>query len=664
MFLLLKAAIQNKKHYFLLIFTTFAMFGMTIASQLEIITLGVMARSTGTSDSSVDFFKLFGKEEDGVLLTADNVKRQTVNERWSAISSNDDITKAQAEFFVAKHKEKIGLLKRVNNFLDKHFRLNDNLIRLACFVVIVALLKAVALFGYRYFTQVISIRVSRDLRQRCFEHVQTLPMTFYHNFEIATVAQRITGDASSVSASVNSLLTNYIQTPFAILSTFLALLYISWKLTIIICIGFPLIILPVSYIVRQIKHTAKRSARSGEICMRLLFEHLTGILTIKTFVMEAFNVNKYREHNNEVSKTQEKSACYGLSTRPILHVISSIFFAAIILSGLYLFHVEAADLLVFCGLMYVFYEPVKKFADESISIQMGVVSAERMFELLDQKPQLVDSEDAVDFQGLKEEIEFKNVTFGYNGETVLHDVSFTVPRGQIVAIVGPTGAGKSTIVALMPRLYDLTQGDILFDGRSIKQFKMQSLRRNIAFVPQKPFLFLDTVRENIAIGRSYTDEEIETASRAAHAEEFIVRMPGTYNYKIEEMGKNLSGGQQQRLAIARALATKAPILVMDEATSSLDAVSEEKIRDAILEQRGKLTQIIIAHRFSTIEHADKIIFIDHGRKIAEGSKTELLKICPEFRQMWEIMHLSEEESLVNENEKLLKDTAEEHLVLN
>jgi ABC-type multidrug transport system fused ATPase/permease subunit len=637
MLLLLKAAIQNRKHYVLLIFTTLSMFLLTASSQLEIISLGVIAKSAGP-----DFFVLFGKNEDGKIEAVDTVSIQNVQERWKQISDSEMITKEQASAYLSQGGHG-NLIRRVNLFLDKHFKVYDNLPRLAGIVVMVALIKAIALFGHRYFTQVVSIRVSRDLRQRCFEHVQTLPMSFYHRFEIATVATRVTGDAGSVANSINSLLTNYIQTPFAIISTFSALLYISWKLTMVIVLGFPLIILPVSYIARKIKYLAESMAKSNETCMRLLFEHLTGILTIKTFVMESFNVKKYKQHNGYISKMQEKSARYGLSSRPILHVVSSIFFAAVMLAGLYVFEMNPAELLVYCGLMYVFYEPVKKFADENIAIQQGVVAAERMFTLLNEKSTIEDAPDAIPFPGLQDTIEFKNVSFSYHDEPILKNLSFTVKRGEIVAIVGPTGAGKSTIVSLLPRLYDIKEGDILFDGQSIKRFTQHSLRKHIAFVPQKPFLFLDSIRENIAIGREYSDENIQRAAKNAHAEEFIVRMPGQYNYVLEEMGKNLSGGQQQRLSIARALATQAPILIMDEATSSLDALSEEKIRDAILEQRGKLTQIIIAHRFSTIEHADKIIYLDHGRKVAEGSKQELLQSCPEFKQMWDLMHLSAEE---------------------
>lgn len=608
---------------------------LTLGSQMEMLSLGVIAR-TGP-----DFFTLFGKETESKLETVEAVSKADVAERWSQISDSDLITQKDAGAYIARHGN-VGLVHRVNAFLDAHFNISKDLKKLALIVVFVALFKSVAQFTYRYYTNVVAIRVSRDLRQKCFEHVQKLPLSFYHKFDIGQLSARVSGDAGLVANSINSLLINYIQTPFQILTTFLACIYISWKLTMLIFIGFPAIVVPVVFLAKKIKAISRQMQRNQETFGRVLYEFLAGIMTIKIFAMEDFSLKKYREQNDQMAKLDERSARFGNLSRPILHSISSMFFASVILTGLYFFEMAPAELLVYCGFLYIFYEPVKKFAEENIQIQRGVVSAERMFSLLDQHPTIVDEPHAKPFEGLKESIEFRNVSFRYKEEWVLKDLSFTAKRGQIVAIVGPTGAGKSTIVSLLPRLYDVQKGKILIDGKPLKDYTIKSLRQSMAFVPQKPFLFLDTVRSNITIGRDYSDDEIKEAARNAHAEEFIVKLPGRYNSILEELGKNLSGGQQQRLAIARALVTKAPILIMDEATSSLDAISEEKIRDAICELRGKLTQIIIAHRFSTIEHADKIIYLDHGQKVAEGTKDELIKSCPDFKKMWELMHLSEE----------------------
>lgn len=635
--LLLKAALLNRKHYALLLITVFAMFMLTLGSQMEMFALGVIAK-TGP-----DFFTLFGKEKEGKLETASSLTLDQVESKWSAIASTPGgpINIDEANAYMAAHGG-TTIVQKIASFLDAHFDIHTNLVRLAFILVFVAIFKAISLFLHRYFTQLVAIRVSRDLRQQYFEHIQSLPMSFYHDYDIGSLSARVSGDAGVVANAINSLLLNYIQAPFAVISTLLACFYISWKLSLVIFVGFPVIVIPIVFIAKKIKAISKQMQRNQEGFAAVLLDFLSGVMTIKVFAMESFSLKKYREQNDRMAKLEERSARFGTAARPILHSVSSLFFALVILSGLYFFRLGPAELLVFCGLLYVFYEPVKKFAEENNNIFRGIAAAERMYEVLDIDSTIKDAPDAVDLVDFKESIEFRGVSFRYRDEWILKNLSFTVRKGETVALVGPTGAGKSTIVKLLPRLYDVQGGEILIDGRSLKQYTQRSLRENISFVPQEPFLFFDTIRANIAFGRDFTDQQIRAAARSAHAEEFIVRLPNTFDFKLEESGKNLSGGQQQRLAIARALVKNAPILVMDEATSSLDAVSEGKIRDAICELHGKLTQVIIAHRFSTIEHADKIIYLENGTKVAEGPKEELLKTCPNFRRMYEMMHSTEQ----------------------
>lgn len=594
---------------------------------MEMFALGVITK-TGP-----DFFSLFGSKKE--------VSLQDVESKWDKIAGSDGlVTHETANSYLANSQD-VNLVQKISLYLDNHFHISDNLGYLALILVFVAVFKACALFASRYFTSVVAIRVSRDLRQQYFEHIQSLPMSFYHEYNIGALSTRVSGDAGVVASSINSILINYIQTPFAIVSTLLACFYISWKLSLIIFIGFPLILLPIIFIAKKIKILAKQMQRNQEGFADVLIDFLSGILTVKVFAMEEFSLKKYKQQNEKQAHLEERSARYGLASRPILHTIASLFFAATILSGLYFFHMGPSELLVFCGLLYVFYEPIKKFAEENNQVLRGVAAAERMFEVLHLTSPIVDSSDASHLEEFKESIEFRDVTFSYKDEVVLKNLSFTVKKGQTVAIVGPTGAGKSTIVQLLPRLYDVQEGQILIDGKPLQSYTIRSLRENISYIPQKPFLFYDTIKENIAFGRPFSDEEIIAASKQAHADEFIQRMPEQYHSMLAESGKNLSGGQQQRLAIARALVKKAPILVMDEATSSLDAISEGKIREAICDLHGKLTQIIIAHRFSTIEHADKIIYLERGEMIAEGSKQTLLQICPNFRRMWEMMQSTE-----------------------
>jgi ABC-type multidrug transport system fused ATPase/permease subunit len=348
---------------------------------------------------------------------------------------------------------------------------------------------------------------------------------------------------------------------------------------------------------------------------------------------------------------ESKSAKYGLLTRPLLHLIATACLAIVVLFGLYTLHMTVGQLLMFCGLLHLFYEPVKKFAEENSNIQKGVVAAERMFEVLHLRPQIQDETSAIELTGFHDRIEFDRISFRYRDEWVIRDMSFTVKKGEVVALVGATGAGKSTIVQLLPRLYDVQEGEIRIDGVPIRLLTQRSLRDQIAFVPQKPFLFYDTVAENIAFGRSFSRSEIEEAAKKAYAHEFIVHLPKQYDTLLAEMGKSLSGGQQQRLAIARALVKRAPILVMDEATSSLDAISENRIKQAIRDLQGSVTQIVIAHRLSTIEHVDRIIFIERGRKIGEGTLQEMIASCPPFRLLWEAYHAGKH-SLVTASEPL------------
>jgi putative ABC transport system ATP-binding protein len=318
--------------------------------------------------------------------------------------------------------------------------------------------------------------------------------------------------------------------------------------------------------------------------------------------------------------------------------VGGVFLAAVLFLGVYIFQMSLPSLLVFCGLVFQLYEPIKKFGEENTHIQKGVVAAERMFEVLNLLPDIQDDRDAKDISEPIESIEFQDVWFRYEDDWVLKGVSFEIKKGETFAIVGPTGSGKSTIVQLLPRLYDVQKGRILINNKPITCYTQKSIRHHMSFVSQKPFLFLDSVKENIAFGQSFSDSEILLAAKQAHADEFIDNMPQKYDTMISEGGKNLSGGQQQRLAIARALVKKAPLLIMDEATSALDAISENRIKMAIKDLKGSITQIIIAHRLSTIEDADKILYISKGEKVAIGSKDELLEICPDFKKMWTLMY--------------------------
>lgn len=633
---LFRLAFQHRNHRALMFLTLIAMFFLTIASQLEIFTLGVITKK------GPEFFELFAPIEDGKLKRVQKITLEEMGQRFHAldVSGKGIVTQEEANHFFAKWRHK-DFIETVMNFIDSIFNTTGNVMHLALMVVFVALFKAITLFTHRFSTRLVAIRLSSSLRQEYFEHIQSLPMSFYQKYNMGSLSSRVVGDAAMIAEAVNACLVNYLQTPFTIATTLTLCFLTSWQLSLIIFLGFPLIVMPIVFLSRRVKRISKQIQKNQEHFTSVLLDFLGGIQTVKVFAMEDFSLSKYKEKNERMAQLEKKSARYDLSSRPVVHTIGMMFLATALLYGLYGLQMSVAEVLFYCGMLYIFYEPIKKFAEENSHIQRGIAAAERMFEVLDLKPDIEDEVHAEELQGFDGIIEFDNVSFRYEDEWVLKNLSFKVKKGESVALVGPTGAGKSTIAQLLPRLYEVQEGQVRINGKPINAFTQKSLREQIAFVPQRPFLFLDTIAANISYGQKYSAEQITLAAKKAHADEFIQFMPLKYATELDEGGKNLSGGQQQRLAIARALVKQAPILIMDEATSSLDAVSESYIKKAICDLQGHITQIIIAHRLSTIDHVDKIIYLEKGRKVAEGTIDELLKTCLGFKHMWELSHTVE-----------------------
>lgn len=630
---LFQIALFSPSYRMLMLLTAAAMILLTFASQLEIVALGVITRK------GPDFFELFGPIQEGELKAASAISWEEIEARWPQLQpdAQQKVDSQGVAHFLADYKGR-NFVDKFTDFADQYFGFKKSLKSLAVFIVAVALFKAISLFFQRFSARLVAIRVSRDLRLAYFEHIQSLPMDFYQQHHIGSLSSRVVGDAALVAEALNACLVNYLQTPFTVATTLFLCFLSSWQLSLIIFFGFPLIVFPIVFLARRVKRISRQIQKNQELFASVLVDFLAGIQTVKLFAMEQFSLKKYREQNAKMAALEQKSARYDLASRPIVHTLGMFFLATALLYGLYILQMNVSDVLVYCGFLYVFYEPIKKFAEENTHIQRGIAAAERMQEVLALKPAIADADGAVELTGFKSEIEFKDVWFRYGADWVLKGISFHVKKGETVALVGPTGSGKSTLVQLLPRLYDIQEGQILVDGLPVSAYTQRSLRQQIAFVPQKPFLFLDTVAENISFGYDFSEEEIKEAARQAHADEFISQLPAGYATELAEAGKNLSGGQQQRMAIARALVKKAPILVMDEATSSLDGFSENHIKAALKEQRGKITQILIAHRLSTIEDADRIIYIEQGKKLGEGSKEELFNNCPPFKRLWEAMH--------------------------
>ena len=629
---------------------------MQISAMTEMYSLGLL------TNNGPDFFALFSPKKkieqtatkktkipishrlSSKNKTVDKISIEDVKEKWSDIDVDHKgyITKIDASDYMHRTQSR-NVLARLMVLGKEKFNLSNNVIMLLSILALVGFFKVSCTFGSRYFSTLVGIRVGKSLREKYFNHIQTLPMSFFQKFNIGSLSSRVSGDAGVVSGSIIAILTNYIQVPFVIASCLFGLFMISVELSLVIFVGLPLMAIPIVFLAKKTKKSQRNMLGLAEQFAQLLVDYLAGIQTVKLFNMEKFAAKKYIETNDKMAHIETKMSLYSYIAKPILHMMGTFFLGCVIVYGLFYVKMHVSDLVVYVGLLHLFYDPIKKFGEENVNIQKGLVAAERMFSVLDIDSTIKDKPDAKELIEFKDEIKFEDVWFKYEEQWVLKNLNFSVKKGETVALVGPTGAGKSTIVQLLPRLYDVNKGRILVDGVPITDYKQKSIRENISTVMQKPFLFYDTIRNNICFGREFTDEEIFLAAERAYADEFIECLPEKYDTLLAEMGKSLSGGQQQRMAIARALVKKAPILIMDEATSSLDSVSENKIKQAILSLKGHMTQIIIAHRLSTIEDADKIIYMEFGTIVDEGTRDELYTKCQGFKAMWDMMFKKERE---------------------
>ena len=622
---LLSIAFSKGAYRCLFLFTLISALGFTVATQMEMFSLGIITRK------GPDFFELFGKGSH-----PSTVSYTEVQSRWDELDKGGTgvVSREEVTQYMDTHKNG-GVIDRGIDMINRFLPINTSVWALVIVILTVSLFKAITLFLYRFGTKLFAINIGKDLRQEYFEHIQSLPMSFYQAHNIGALSSRAVNDGYIIADGINSTLVNYFQTPFAVISTFSLCFVISWQLSSLVFLGFPLLVGPIIFIARRIRRLSRQLQKKQEAFASVLVEFLSGIQTIKLFAMEHFSLKKYRENNEAMAALEIRSARYDISARPVLHTIGMFFLVTVLLFGLWGLCLPLHEVLLFCGLLSAVYEPIKKFAEENGRIQRGAAACDRLYEVLDLHPSIHDEKDAKEDISFSQTLSFDNVSFSYGEQpSVLSSVSFTVRRGEMVAIVGPTGGGKSTIVSLLARLFEPQQGTIAIDGVPIQQFTQRALRDFFAIVPQRPFLFHDTVRENICFGRAFNEEAVQYAAKQAHAEEFICALPSGYETFLDEAGKSLSGGQQQRLAIARALIKQAPILVLDEATSSLDPVSELHIKMALRELKGNFTQIIIAHRLSTIEDADRIIVIDEGKKVGDGTRDQLLESCPTFKRLW------------------------------
>ncbi|MDD3625935.1 MAG: ABC transporter ATP-binding protein, partial [bacterium] len=506
------------------------------------------------------------------------------------------------------------------------------LIFLSSVLVFIFLLKGVLFYIRKYLNFFIGERVILDLRNQLYEHLQSLSLQFFSEFQTGTLMSRITNDIAIIQNSVPIIGNKLIQEPINVVALIFVMFYLDWKLAAISLIVFPLVIYPIAKLGRKMnKATYKAQVKMGDL-NAVIQEIISGIRIVKAFGMEKYEVEKFKDINQEFFNQVMKGHRAASLQIPLNEFIGSIAIALTIwYGGWNVVNGELTTGTFFSFLLVVFqlYNPVRSLGEANLKFQQASAALERIYEIFDRAPTIIDSDNSVLVSDFGNELSFKNVNFKYQNrdDLVLRNINLTVKKGSIIAIVGKSGAGKSTLVDLIPRFFDVSEGGIFLDGYNLKEIKTKSLRRLIGIVSQSTILFNDTVFNNIAYGTldqvgspSKEDKNrVIEAARIANAHDFIMKIPGEYNAMIGERGTFLSGGEAQRIAIARAVLKNPPILILDEATSSLDTESERMVQDALNKLIRNRTVFAIAHRLSTIVGSDCILVLKDGEIIEKGS---------------------------------------------
>jgi subfamily B ATP-binding cassette protein MsbA len=505
-------------------------------------------------------------------------------------------------------------------------------------LVLLALLRGLSFFFSKYLIEWVAQRVIMVLRNDLFAKILHLPLLYFTGSRTGELMSRTLNDTQLIEKSITEVICDLVQQPFVLVGAACALLITDLRLALISLAVFPVCILPVMLFGKRVRRHAKAGQERIADLSSIQQEAIGGAAIVKAFGMEDRELDRFARQNADFFRRQIKIVASRAAVNPLMEVFSVIAACLILVYSRYA-GLALEDILVFIVAMVAMYDPAKKLSRVHLVIQQSAAAAERIFDILDTEDTVADLPGATPLPSPVKEIRFDAVTFSYKPDAppVLDHVELTARAGELVALVGGSGAGKTTLVNLLPRFFDATGGRVLLDGRDVRSCTLASLRAQIGLVTQETFLFNDTVAANIAYGSpAATRAEIEAAAKAAHAHDFILAMPNGYDTVIAERGALLSGGQRQRLAIARALLRNPPVLILDEATSALDTESERAVQDALDEAMQGRTVFAIAHRLSTIRRADQILVLDHGRIVERGKHDDLLALDGHYRRLYEM----------------------------
>jgi subfamily B ATP-binding cassette protein MsbA len=489
--------------------------------------------------------------------------------------------------------------------------------------------KGACAYGQQYLMQWVGQRIVTQYRIDLYAHLQRLSLGYFDRMPTGQLMSRITNDVNQIQGAVSSVVTGVLKDAFTIVGLCGVIVYRDWFLAIFALGVFPLCVIPLVKFGRRLRKISTRSQETMADVSVLLHETIVGARIVKGFCREDYEAKRFAREAWRLFGLRMKDVSTRALSSPLMEFLGGLGIAAIIFYGGYQV-IEGTStpgtFFSFLTALIMLYEPVKRLSGLNNEIQNGLAAATRVYQVLDTVPQIVDQPGAVDLEPLRKEIVFREVSFAYQpGQPVLKGIDLRVPAGQVVAMVGTSGGGKTTLVNLLPRFYDVDGGEVLIDGVDIRRATLASLRGQIAIVTQQTILFNDTVRANIAYGRDgASDREVWAAAEAAYATDFIKRLPQGLDTMIGEGGVLLSGGERQRLSIARALLADRPILILDEATSNLDTESEMFVQKALENLMRGRTTFVIAHRLSTVKRADRILVISNGEVVEEGRHDELV----------------------------------------
>ena len=507
-------------------------------------------------------------------------------------------------------------------------------------LIVVFLAKNISLYIKNVTLSIVQYRLIRDLRNKLYSHYHYLSLSYFNKNKSGELTAVLVNDIDNMRNSLSIMFQKLFVEPINIIILMSLLFIVSTKLALI-----ALLIIPVSgIIIFGISHSIRRRSARSQAQLAgmtsMIAETIGSMRIVKAFATKGFEINRFAKETQKYYKLMLRRDRLRFVSSPVSETFGATIAALLLWVGardvLVIESISSEDFLRFILLLFSLFQPLKNLTNVVNELQNGLASADRVFAIMDIKSDIQDVDNAVEVNDLNNTLSFDNVSFSYGDEKdkVLNNINFQINKGEILALVGPSGAGKSTLVDLIPRFYDTLSGSIKIDGKDIKELKINSLRSLMGIVTQETFLFDDSVKANIAYGvENISDEEIKDAAIAANAHEFIKELPDGYNTIIGERGVSLSGGQKQRIAIARAIVKNPPILILDEATSSLDSESEKHVQSAIENLMSERTVFVIAHRLSTVHNANKILVLENGQIVQEGKHDELVNIDGLYKQL-------------------------------